>query len=418
MIVFKFGGASVKNANAIKNIANIIEQYKKEQLIIVVSAMGKMTNALEKLYNQYSKNNIDFIETFNEISDYHFAIVDELFENQCHQTSKQVYLLFEKLRLYLHNKPSENYDYDYDQIISFGELVSSTIVAGYLNDQNITNQWIDITTCLKTDETYREAKVDWKESNSLIIKAFDFDKNKIFLTQGFIGSAKNGNRTTLGREGSDYTAAILAYALNAQKVIIWKDVLGILNADPRLNENAVKLDEISYQEAIELAYYGAQVIHPKTIKPLQNKNIPLYVKSFIEPNEQGTLIRSFDESLDLMPIFIVKKMQVLISISPKDFSFIVEENISSIFALFAKLSIKVNLMQNSAISFSVSIDNDVNKLSILIKELQKDYKVLYNEDLELITIRHYTKQAIVEIIGDRKVLVEQKSRRTARYAVQ
>ena len=418
MIVFKFGGASVKNADAIKNLVNIVQQYKKDQLIIVVSAMGKITNALEKLCNQYCENNIDFIDTFNEISDYHFAIVDELFESQCHQTSKQVYLLFEKLREYLHNQPSGNYDYDYDQIISFGELVSSAIVAGYLNDQGIANQWIDITTCLKTDETYREAKVDWEESNSLIMNTFNFNQNKFFLTQGFIGSAKNGNRTTLGREGSDYTAAILAYAMNAEKVVIWKDVVGVLNADPRLNENAVKLDEISYQEAIELAYYGAQVIHPKTIKPLHNKNIPLYVKSFIVPNESGTLIRNFDKPLDLMPIFIVKKQQVLISISPKDFSFIVEENISSIFALFAKLRIKVNLMQNSAISFSVSIDNDTHKLSILIKELQKDYKVLYNENLELITIRHYTKQAIAEIIGNRKVLVEQKSRRTARYVVQ
>ena len=423
MIVYKFGGASIKDATGIKNIAKIV-QKTDENLVIIVSAIGKTTAALEKLANAFFYDNKKVDKIFNEIANRHNKIVTELFSD----VSKPVFLKvaneMAKLDSILQKDCSMNFDFDYDQIVSFGEIFSSIIVSEYFNDIGVDNNWIDIKHCLKTDDTYREAKVIWDLSSRLMKKTFNFDNSSCFVTQGFIGSTINNLSTTLGLEGSDFTAAVVAYILNGSKVTIWKDVAGVFNADPKWYSNAVKLNGISYREAIELAYFGAKVIHPKTIKPLQNKNIPLYVKSFINPDNEGTIVinsAEYDKYARFpnnVPIFIQKLNQILISISPKDFSFIVEQNLSKIYATLYRYRIKVNLMQNSAINFSICVDNTEAKLSKLIKELESEFKLLYNNNLELITIRHYSQNAINEMTTGRKILVEQKSRHTARFVLQ
>ena len=417
MLVYKFGGASIKDAEGVRNLAKIVADSQEQDLVIVVSAMGKMTNALEKVYNSYFKSMPDKQDMLKVVKDFHVNLVSELFPEtnaSINTELEETFIDFEKL---IAEETSFEKDFEYDKIVSMGEIISSKIVYAYLKTIGINIHWVDIRTCLRTDETFRDAKIDFEASTNLINEAFKKEMGNKYITQGFIGCSKNGKSTTLGREGSDYTAALLGYFLDAKSITIWKDVPGILNADPRIMPEAVKLKEISYHEAIELAYYGAQVIHPKTIKPIQNKNIPLYVKPFLSHKEDGTVIHDIHENLVIPPVFIIKTNQVLISISPKDFSFIAEDNMSLIFAKLAKYRIKANLMQNSAISFSIVSDYDESKIHYFIGELNSSFKILYNQNLELVTVRHYTDDAIKKVIGTRQVFVRQLSRRTARFVI-
>jgi len=421
--IFKFGGASVKDANGIKNICKILSEHRKENIVIVVSAMDKTTNALEKITDAYFYKTDHLFQQVEDLKQFHFRICEELFGQQ-HSIYEQLEKDFKELSEILSHEPSENYDFDYDQIVSYGEFWATKIVSSYLQEQQINNTWIDIIDILKTDNTYREAKVDWEVSRSLmrkkiypIFKETKEDTYKLVITQGFTGQTEGGWATTLGREGSDYTAAILAYCLDAKDVTIWKDVAGVMNADPKLFPDTVVLPKIDYKEAIELAYYGASIIHPKTIKPLENADLPLYVKCFLDPELPGTLVNNDDQIEFDTPIYIKKFDQVLISIAPLDFSFIVERNISQIFDRIAKYRIKVNMIQNSAISFSICVDNHPEKIEKLISKLKGSYKILYNGDLELITIRHYTDESIQKITEGRAVLLEQKTRSTARLVV-
>mgnify|MGYP002397981422 CR=1 FL=1 len=419
MKVFKFGGASVKDAESVKNIANIIHKYSEDTILIVVSAMGKTTNALEAVVNEYYYAKGNARQTLDNIRTQHLKIMDNLFGTVNKALYDKVNNFFVEAEWMLDEKPQQPYNFVYDQIVSLGELIATAIVSAYLNQVGINNQWLDVRDVLRTDNTYREARVNWEYSDILVKEKLTplFKTNKIILTQGFIGSTSENFTTTLGREGSDYSAAIFAYLLNADEMYIWKDVAGVLNADPKFYKDAQKLDQISYHDAIELAYYGATVIHPKTIKPLENKNIPLYVKSFLKPEASGTVIRTGVQTKPLIPSFIFKNNQVLISLSAKDFSFIAEDNLSRIFALFASQGIKINLMQNSAISFSVCIDDDAFKVPALIEALQRDFKVLYNTQVMLCTIRHYYQTTIDTLTSGRDLLLEQRSRNTAQFVM-
>lgn len=417
--VFKFGGASVKDAQAVKNVGKVIQLYN-EPLVIVISAMGKTTNALEELVNAYyfKENKVNVL--LEKVKTFHFDIMNELFENKNHQIYTDIHNTFVEIEWEIEEEPQRTYDYVYDQIVSVGELLSTKIVSAYLNEVNINNHWIDARALIQTDNTYRKANIDWKLTTELIQssipKVFN-SENKYVITQGFIGASSENFTTTLGREGSDFSAAILAHCLGAASVTIWKDVPGMLNADPKWFEDTQQLEHVSYHEAVELAYYGATVIHPKTIKPLQNKKIPLHVKSFLEPTLKGTLIDEHTEGDKLIPSFIFKMDQVLISISAKDYSFIVEDNLSQIFAQLSAHNITVNLMQNAAISFSICIDFNPFNTMKLIEELQQDYHVLYNENLELVTIRNYDEATIKRVTVNKAILVEQKSRNTARFVM-
>jgi aspartate kinase len=380
--------------------------------------MGKTTNGLEKVVNACYNKTGDALLILEEIKSFHEKIMSELFENEQHEVYQKVNNLFVEIEWVIEDEP-RGYDFIYDQIVSFGELISTTIVSSWLNENGINNSWLDIRDCLLTDNNYREAKVDWKQSEVLFNEKVSglLKTNSIIITQGFIGNTSENFTTTLGREGSDYTAAIIAHIMNAESVTIWKDVPGVLNADPKFFNDAQKLEQLSYLDAIELAYYGASVIHPKTIKPLENKNIPLHVRSFLQPAAKGTTIGKDLQTKPLVPSFIFKTNQVLISIAAKDFSFIAEENLSSIFGTFAEIGIKLNLMQNSAISFSVCIDDDQFKVPKLIERLKEDYRVRYNSDLQLYTIRHYYPSTIETLSTGRDILLEQRSRNTAQLVM-
>ncbi|MBK3517188.1 aspartate kinase [Carboxylicivirga marina] len=412
MRVFKFGGASVKDASGVRNLAEIIKHYDG-QLFIVVSAMGKTTNAMEAIVEAYmQKDNTLLQERFDALKSYHFKIVNDLLEdgNAC------INLLISQLDAKLCTEPSLNYDFEYDQIVPFGELLSTTIISAYLNSINIANEWLDIRKYIRTDDCYRSANVNWKLTQSLMQDNLETGNGNIWVTQGFIGSTENNLTTTLGREGSDYTGAIIAHVMDAEYLAIWKDVPGVLNADPRWYAKATKIDELSYWEAIELTYYGAQVIHPKTLKPLQNKHIPLLVKSFVEPQDVGTVIKSSEQTKELQPIYVLKRNQMLISMSPRDFSFIMEESLSDIFHIFSNHRVTLNMMQTSALNFSVCVD-DTKYVKAAIEELQEQFDVRYNEEMELVTIRHYTDEAINEVITGKEVVDSQMSRKTARYVL-
>jgi aspartate kinase len=413
MRIFKFGGASVKDAEGIKNLTSILKMQTAFPLIVVVSAMGKTTNALELVYNNYIKAIPGASEKLQEVKDYHLDIITKLFPEKAPVYAKLDSIINE-ITANIGRNPSMDRDFEYDKLVSYGELLSTLIVSEYLIQEGFPVKYTDVREIIKTDAVFREARIEWDVTSALARNYFT-DQNAVYVTQGFIGSTLSNFTTTLGREGSDYTAAILAYVLDAESATIWKDVPGILNADPRWFKNTVKIDEISYNEAIELAYYGAQVIHPKTIKPLENKNIPLFVKPFLNPSELGTKIHHINDQIALPPIYIRKENQVLISIQPKDFSFIAEDNISEIFARLAKYRIKVNLMQNSAISFSIVAENDESRIFYFIGELKNDFRIKYNQKLELYTIRHYNEDAINCIIDGKEVLLQQKSRRTARF---
>jgi len=420
MKVFKFGGASVKDASSVSNVASILKRFPNENILIVVSAMGKTTNALEKVVNDFFYKKGDAHAALEEVKRYHYTIMNHLFPDETHPVFKEVNNFFVEVDWVLEEEPNRGYGFIYDQVVSIGELVSTKIVSEYLNYAEIKNSWFDARECIKTDNTYREGKVDWElsgKSVNEIIKPQFASGNKILLTQGFIGGTSENYTTTLGREGSDYTAAIFSHLLGVEEMYIWKDVPGVLNADPKFYKEAQKLEQLGYHDAIELAYYGATVIHPKTIKPLENKNIPLYVKSFLNPEASGTVIKTNAQTKPLIPSFIFKSNQVLISISAKDFSFIAEDNLATIFSLFASLGVKINLMQNSAISFSVCVDDDEFKIPFLIEQLQKDFKVLYNTSLMLYTIRHYYQNTIDAITEGKEILLEQRSRNTAQFVL-
>lgn len=415
MKIYKFGGASIKDSQALNNIVETILSKEKD-LWIVVSAIGKTTNSLEKLLNSWFNYEIDKFSNLEAVINFHKKYISESFKENSENIERLIEPIYISLEKIISQKPEKDYDILYDEIVSYGELMSSLIFSEYLKIKGIDNTLLDARELIITDSNYRDAKVSWLESQKKINEK-DKKSSKIFVTQGFIGADVNNMTTTLGREGSDYTASALAYLLDAESVTIWKDVPGIMNADPSYFDFAEKLKELSYNEAIELAFYGAKVIHPKTIKPIENKNIPLYVKSFVNPENEGTVIKKLNYKLNLIPVFILKQNQILISISPKDFSFIVEENMSKIFGLFAKYKTKLNISQNSAVSFSASIDDNNRNLKKLIKELQDEFFVKYNSGLELITIRYYTEESIDKMLKGRKILMEQRSRKTARFLV-
>lgn len=409
MKVYKFGGASVKDSESIKNVCAIIEGG--ESLVIVISAMGKTTNKLEQVVDDYLNEN-DYMTSLQNVLDYHKNILEDLFLDR----EADIWETFEKIsnygKLYLKNKPEKNYDKTYDQIVPIGELLSSKILSAYLLQIGVKNTWIDIRKTFITDEYFRKANLDWVKSEQNAKEHFKEDKTSI--TQGFIGGTDNNLMTTLGREGSDYTAAALSNMLDAQELVVWKDVPGILNADPRYFNEPKKMDHISYKEAIELSFYGATIIHPKTIKPIQNKGIPLYVKSFLNPLNKGTLVDGNTSDDSLLPIFIYKPNQVLISLSRKDFDFIEEKHLSEVFDILHKNKLGVNIMQNSAINFSLCLDYEKERLRKVIPKFQENYKVLYNTNLELLTIRHYDEKSLEEMAKNHEVLLEQKTRSTVK----
>lgn len=410
MKVFKFGGASVKDADGIKNVYSVLEQVGHDDVLLVISAMGKTTNALEVVIKNYVDKSAELQASVQEVKKYHNQILMDLFEDEKNEVFAAVNKIFADLESFLKNNKSPNYNFVYDQIVSLGEILSTTIVSHYFNFRGLKNQWLDVREFIKTDNNYRDASVDWDQTQKNIAKGVK--KKNLNITQGFLGSDENNFTTTLGREGSDYTAAIFAYCLNAESVTIWKDVPGVLNADPRYFENAVLLNQISYREAIELAFYGATVIHPKTLQPLQKKEIPLYVKSFVNPLLPGT---SVSKGADLEPhtsCFIVKKNQLLISLSSLDFSFIMEENISEIFSLLHKYKMKVHLIQNSAISFSVCVDDKFGNFTELKSILSKKFQVTYNNNVSLYTIRHFNEKSAGAVAQNKEVLVRQISRET------
>ena len=416
MRVFKFGGASVKDAAGVINILSVLKHTGFSETLIVVSAMGKTTNALEKVVKNYFDENPRYLEYLEKIKQNHYQIIAELFQQDSAQTKENVDQLFEEIIIILNHNNSKDYSLIYDQVVSLGELVSTTIISNYITSQGIKNRWLDARKCIKTDSYYRDANLDWEATQKSILKAAD--GNSTLISQGFIGSDSEGLTTTLGREGSDYSAAIFAYALDAESVTIWKDVPGVLNADPRAFKDTQLLRQISYREAIELAYYGASVIHPKTLQPLQRKEIPLFVKSFENPADDGTSVSKGKTLEPLVPCFILKKDQTLLKLSSLDFSFIVEENISEIFALLHKFQMRVEMIQNSAISFSICIYNKYDKLEGLLEALASKFKVKVVDEVSLYTIRHFDKPAINFIKNrDAKVLLEQRTLKTAQFVI-
>lgn len=417
MQVFKFGGASVRDAESIKNVASIILKYKEEPLLVVVSAIGKTTNALEELTKTFFQQSGDAFELLNEIKKSHFSILDQLFADHSHPIFDEIANAFVETEWILEEEPQDTYDYLYDQIVSLGELLSSRIIAAYAAHMGVQSKWTDARDYIFTDNTYREGKVDWQKTEDKIREELPILLDDyVLITQGFIGSTSENFTTTLGREGSDYSAAIFAACLNAESVTIWKDVPGVLNADPKWFEKTQLIPELSYTDAIELTYYGATVIHPKTIKPLQNKKIALHVRSFIDSTQPGTTIKSTNQTLPV-PSFIFKVDQVFINISPRDFSFIVEDNLSHIFNLFHLHRIKINMMHNSAIQFSVAADNTGDNVTALLDELEKRYKVTVESGLELITIRYYNQETIDRVLLNKEIIKELKDSYTCQMLV-
>ncbi|SHF93334.1 aspartate kinase [Flavobacterium fluvii] len=410
MRVFKFGGASVKDAEGIKNVYSVLQTAGYEDVLLVVSAMGKTTNALELVIKNYFDKSAELQSSVQEVKKYHNEILLDLFEDENNPAFAAVNTQFADLEYFLAHNKSPNYNFVYDQIVSYGELISTTVLSHFMTHMGIKTQWLDVRNFVKTDSNYRDAEVDWDLTKKNISKNV---KGKILnITQGFLGSDENNFTTTLGREGSDYTAAIFAYCLNAESVTIWKDVPGVMNADPRYFENASLLNQISYREAIELAFYGATVIHPKTLQPLQKKEIPLYVKSFINPLLPGTSVAKGADLEPYLPCFIVKRNQLLISLSSIDFSFIMEEHISEIFGLFHQFKLKVNLIQNSAISFSVCVEDKFGNFKDVNAILSKKFKVDFTENVTLYTIRHFDEKAAHTVEENKTVILKQVSRET------
>lgn len=414
MRVFKFGGASVKDADGIKNVVEVLKKVGHANTILVVSAMGKTTNAMEAIVDAYFDDKIRIIDKIDAVVDYHHGIIENLFPNPQHRIYKEIKTLVEEVKGFLAWNKSPKYNFVYDQVVGYGELISTTIISIYLEEIGIKNQWLDVRKYIKTDNNYRDTTVSWERTQENISQ---IDRNILNITQGFLGSDENNFTTTLGREGSDYTAAILAYCLNADSVTIWKDVPGVLNADPRYFKETQLLNNISYREAIELAFYGASVIHPKTLQPLQRKEIPLLVKSFLNPMEKGTTVGKGIGIEPEVPCFIVKKDQVLMKLSSLDFSFIVEDSISELFKLFHEHKMKVDLIQNSAISFSVCVDNKFGGLQQLLDQLKSKFKVVHHEGVSLYTIRHFNSKALESLQNGYEILLEQRGKETVQLVV-
>lgn len=414
MKVYKFGGASVKDAGSVKNVAGIIRS-ETENLVVVVSAMGKMTNLLERLVKAYFGKLPEKWDILGEFRSYHEEIMRELFDGG--NIPERVKELFNELEYKLKKSPSLDFDFEYDQIICFGELVSTAIVSDYLNNSGISNQWIDVRTCLRTDDRYRDASVDWEWTEELVKGTFTFKNENKYITQGFIGSTTANLTTSLGREGSDFTAAILANVLDAENVTFWKDVPGVLSADPKKMDGSVQIRELSYREAVEMTHSGAQIIHPKTMKPLHNKGIPLYVKSFLQPEEPGTVIHAIDHKISHPPIFIFRENLVLVTLTPKDFSFVSIEDIDRVVNFLIENKVKVTLMQQSAIDLNLVLDASYINLEEIFEELKPFYTIRYNTDLTLITIRHYTEEVLDWMVKEKDIYLEQHSRLTARMLV-
>lgn len=418
MQVFKFGGASVKDAAGVKNLAGIIELNRDKELLIVVSAMGKTTNALEKLVGAYVKADGQAYQLFDEIKTYHYLIIKDLFPDQSNPVYTDVANAFVEIDWILEDEPLADYDFNYDQIVSMGEIISTKIVSAYLNYRGLNNQWIDVRGYIHTDNTYREGSVLWdKTSASIRNRIPQLLKDRFIVTQGFLGGTSENFTTTLGREGSDYTAAIFASCLNAESVTIWKDVPGVLNADPKLFAETQKYNELPYSEALEMTFYGAGVIHPKTIKPLQNANIPLHVRPFMAPDEPGTVIRQSASMNAEHPAIIVKQNQAVVSIASTDYSFIAAIHLSQIFKAFSDAQLKINMMQVSALSLSLCFDWEERRFKTLSDLLEPAFKLKYNLGLELITVRHYKRNLLDDLVQNRTVLIEQFSRNTAQLVV-
>jgi len=415
MEVYKFGGASVKDANGVRNFVSVLERLGNPKVVVVVSAMGKMTNAFEEIVRSFFREMRLPDELLDLARQFHHNILRDLHIEQDHEVYAQVRAIFNEIRDFLGACDSEDFDYVYDQVVSRAELLSTRICSAYLAVQGMAHNWLDVRDCIRTNSDFRRARVDWDATCSNIHAMVD--TGVITITQGFLGRDARGNTTTLGREGSDYTAGIFAYCLDAGQVSVFKDVPGVLNADPRVFEKTSLLDQISYKEAIEMAFFGASVIHPKTLQPLQRKKIPLRVRSFVDPEAPGTRIEEGLPVVPLLPCYIVKKEQILVSVSDKEFHFVMENDISEIFGFLHRFKMKVNLIQNSAISFSVCIEDNFNNFSELLQTLQPKYKVLYNKGVTLYTIRHFNEEAIDTVEKGQVVLLKQMSRETVQIIV-
>ena len=406
MKVFKFGGASVKDAESVKNVAKVLESQGFENCLLVVSAMGKTTNALEKVVEYYFKKE-DYQAEVEKIKQSHLEITKGLFAEN-HSIFGEVALFFDDLDSFLRRNKSPNYNFVYDQVVSCGEMISSKILSDYLNDINFANSWLDARDYIKTDDSYREGVVNWVKTENNIS---NLSKTQSYVTQGFIGSEDNNFTVTLGREGSDYSAAIFAYCLNAEAMTIWKDVPGVMTGDPRKFENVTLLSNISYEEAIEMAYYGASVIHPKTLQPLKQKHIPFYVKSFVKPEMPGTKVGDSDNNQSVES-YILKENQVLMNISTRDFSFIAEDHMSQIFNLLAKYKVKVSLMQNSAISLALCLEDKFGKVDVVNEELSQQFSTEIVKKVSLYTVRNAIMDELSKFYENKKVLLEQISKQT------
>lgn len=414
MRIFKFGGASVKDADGVKNVSRVLQQEGINGVLIVISAMGKMTNAFEKIIDAYFYKKENLKSTIDFVEDFHKKIIEDLFPKN-HQIYTKVDSLLGDLSGFMARNKSQEYNYVYDQMIGYGELLSTNIVSAYLLEIGINNKFLDVRDYIKTDVNYRDAKVNWELTEKIIKE--NVVTSQLNITQGFIGSV-GVETTTLGREGSDYTAGIFAYCLDAESVTIWKDVDGVLNADPRVFTKTELLHEISYTEAIEMAFYGASVIHPKTIQPLEQKDIPLFVRSFDDLSNKGTCVGRGNKITPEVPCFIVKKNQILVSISAKDFSFMVESNISDIFKKLDNYKLKVNLIQNSAISFSVCVDDKYNNFDAFYSDLKTKFNIKSHKEVTLYTIRHFNEEAIKEIRKKGKSIISQINTETAQLVIQ
>src|SRR5436190_198680 len=421
MKVFKFGGASVNSVERIKNLGKIVKQYKDEKLLIVISAMGKTTNALEKVAEAFFQGKKDeALQLFDQVKQQHLNVAKSLLVTEYFPCAVQLKNFFTEMEWLVHDKPVRDYDYYYDQVVCIGELLSTSLISYYLVEAGIVNKWIDVRDIIRTDDNFRDATIDWEYTRSKAQSVISplFDDSNIVLTQGFIGSTDENESTTLGREGSDYTAAIFANIMNAESVTIWKDVQSVMNADPKKFPDAQPISELNYNEVIEMAYYGAQVIHPKTIKPLQNKSIPLFVKCFLEPSLPGTIIHNKSLQKQLPAIIVLKENQAMLEMSSKDFSFVGERHVGVLYHLFEKLKIKPNLTQNGAISFLCVLDDRPEKIERLAIEASELFDVSVVKELSLLTIRHYNKQLFEKMTEGKKVLLRQQTNETIQALIQ
>lgn len=418
MEVFKFGGASVKDAEAVKNVAHILHAAPAAERVVVISAMGKTTNMLEEVLRDWFDGR-GHAAALQRVGTYHRNIMEEVFASGVPE-GFAFDTLWAELEARLDRSPGEDFDFEYDQVVSYGELFSTAIVAAYLESEGFKSEWVDVRNIIRTDSAYRKARVDWARTrkNGEVLKGYLADEDcEVVVTQGFIAKGNLGNTTTLGREGSDFSASILAHITDAQTVTIWKDVRGMQNADPSWFNNTVRLPQISYREAIELSYYGASVIHPKTIQPLQDKGIDLHVKSFLEPEEEGTIIQANAERDHLIPSYIFKPEQILVSVSRRDLAFVGEQQLSGIFATLDTIGLNINMMQLSALNFSFVMDNDTRRLERLRGMLSEHYEVRYNEGMTLLTVRHYDEPTLSGLVTGNEVLLEQKTRSTIRLVM-